>query len=326
MTPNLSVVVPTYNRAKEVTQAIQSILAQNTPDTEIIVVDDGSTDNTGEVLRHTFGSSIRLIEQPNSGPSSARNRGIIAAKGRWIAFLDSDDLWLPGKIALQLAETSRHPTAVAHMVDAQIEGQNLTLFELRSFLPTSRTTPLRVRPLADVLKVQFFTPTWLVRTDAVRRSGTFREDMRIYEDFEFLTRLALQGPFVVSPYPGVLVRRIANDVAALSNQHLTATETSLRNLVAIYSQLLARQGLERSEKLNLRRQLGGVFFELSCRDWANGRRSQSLRQLIAGTYADPGPVSILRALVATTLGSEVWHYLSRRVKGSAPRMRRSDVP
>jgi glycosyltransferase involved in cell wall biosynthesis len=98
----VSVVVPTYNRAELLQQTIQSILAQTVPALEVILVDDGSTDHTPEVCAG-FGESIRYLRQENQGLSMARNTGIQAARGDWIAFCDSDDLWRPRKLEVQLA-------------------------------------------------------------------------------------------------------------------------------------------------------------------------------------------------------------------------------
>jgi glycosyltransferase involved in cell wall biosynthesis len=99
--PGISVIIPTYNRAQLVTKAIESVLAQTYHDYEIIVVDDGSTDNTREVLE-PYMNRIKYLYQENLGPSAARNAGIRASRGEWIAFLDSDDRWLPEKLTQQI--------------------------------------------------------------------------------------------------------------------------------------------------------------------------------------------------------------------------------
>jgi glycosyltransferase involved in cell wall biosynthesis len=98
--PSVSVVIPAYNAERFIAEAIQSVLDQTYEVTEIIVVDDGSADNTSEVAAGY--ARTRVIKQPNGGPGAARNTGINAASGEWIAFLDSDDLWLPRKTEIQL--------------------------------------------------------------------------------------------------------------------------------------------------------------------------------------------------------------------------------
>ena len=101
MNPKVSVVIPTYNRADKVRSCVESVLAQTFLDLEVIVVDDGSSDQTGQALKHTFGDRIRYYFQTNQGVSVARNKGIEEAQGEWIAFLDSDDLWEKEKLESQ---------------------------------------------------------------------------------------------------------------------------------------------------------------------------------------------------------------------------------
>ncbi len=101
-TPTVSVVIPSYNRAGWLPAAVGSVLAQTHPATEILIVDDGSTDNSAEVCA-AFPAPVRYIRQQNAGVSAARNRGMREATGEFIALLDSDDLWLPEKLAVQLA-------------------------------------------------------------------------------------------------------------------------------------------------------------------------------------------------------------------------------
>ena len=104
----VSVIIPTYNRSDLVREAVASVLAQQDAAFEVIVVDDGSVDGTAATFED-FGAAIRPIWQPHNGVSSARNTGILAAVGEWLAFLDSDDLWRPQKLRVQLDFLSKHP-------------------------------------------------------------------------------------------------------------------------------------------------------------------------------------------------------------------------
>ena len=106
--PLVSVVIPSFNYARFLVDCVDSALAQTYPHREIIVVDDGSTDNTRQVLEH-YGDKIVYIHQSNQGLSQARNTGIHAAKGEFIALLDSDDLWHPRKLELQIRCMKDHP-------------------------------------------------------------------------------------------------------------------------------------------------------------------------------------------------------------------------
>lgn len=104
----VSVIIPAWNAERHIARAIRSVLAQTRPADEIVVVDDGSTDGTAAAVR-TFGDAVRLIEQPNGGASVARNTGLAAATGEWIAFLDADDEWMPEKLHLQAECHRRFP-------------------------------------------------------------------------------------------------------------------------------------------------------------------------------------------------------------------------
>jgi glycosyltransferase involved in cell wall biosynthesis len=111
--PLVSVIIPTFNRGWIVKEAIDSVLEQDFSDYELIVVDDGSDDNTPAILK-AYGKKITVLHQPNKGVSAARNHGIAAASGRLIAFLDSDDLWLPRKLSAQVKFFKDHPDAVVN--------------------------------------------------------------------------------------------------------------------------------------------------------------------------------------------------------------------
>ena len=105
--PRVSVVIPTYNRAGCLPRAIDSVLAQTFDDYEIIVIDDGSSDNTSEVLA-AYGDRVCVVKQVNQGVSAARNHGIRVARGEFVAFLDSDDEWLPRKLEAQVQYLNSH--------------------------------------------------------------------------------------------------------------------------------------------------------------------------------------------------------------------------
>ncbi len=105
----VSVVIPAYRSAATIGRAIDSVLAQTHPATEIIVVDDGSPDDQAALVERTYGGRVTLVRKPNGGAASARNAGIDRATGDYIAFLDADDYWEAGKLALQLAQFDQHP-------------------------------------------------------------------------------------------------------------------------------------------------------------------------------------------------------------------------
>lgn len=106
--PEVSVIIPTYNSAHYLTAAVDSALAQTYQDLEVLVIDDGSTDGTNEMMRR-YGSPVRYLRQPNAGVAAARNQGIAESGGRYVAFLDADDTWYPHKLERQIAELKKHP-------------------------------------------------------------------------------------------------------------------------------------------------------------------------------------------------------------------------
>ena len=105
-----SVIIPTYNRVNTLARALDSVYAQSWPADEIIVVDDGSVDETASLCTHYPG--LRYVKQRHSGVSAARNHGIRLARGQWLAFLDSDDAWHPEKLAVQIAAVTHHPDSL----------------------------------------------------------------------------------------------------------------------------------------------------------------------------------------------------------------------
>jgi len=197
--PKISVVIPTYNRAIYVTQAIESVLAQTVPTDEIIVVDDGSTDNTQEVLKR-FGDRIRYIRQDNTGAGIARNTGIKSSKNEYVAFLDSDDLWEPNRLERQLEAAERYRHApVLWFSDCKVlrpDGAVLPSKWKRDgiFQPDGREGVLE-RP-NEWLGGGYFiwTPSVLVKREALLRVGLYGASRRA-QDWALYVKLARIGSF-----------------------------------------------------------------------------------------------------------------------------------
>jgi glycosyltransferase involved in cell wall biosynthesis len=204
MNPKVSVVIPTYNRADKVRNGIESVLTQTFPDLEVIVVDDGSSDGTGQILRDVYGDRIRYHVQDNHGVSVARNRGIGEARGEWIAFLDSDDIWEKDKLEWQfraLRQFGQKCGACYTDVRFFNHPETRTMFRLaeESYRHESvmgiNTDVLRllVRPGGAGMVV--CPSSVLARADAVRKTGGFDSKLRVSEDSEFMFRLAMLTGF-----------------------------------------------------------------------------------------------------------------------------------
>jgi len=196
--PLVSAIVATYNRAYVVGQAIESILGQTYENLEVIIVDDGSTDGTPEVLRR-FGNRLRVFRQENAGPAAARNRGIAAARGDIISFLDSDDIWLPEKTERQVALLERAgnfvPCCVCNAVLKSRNRPTLTSFQ-NSLLDPSEEEGLWLNaPQVLMNRFMLFNQTVAVRRKALDKIGGFDETLRYMEDYDLALRLSLLGPF-----------------------------------------------------------------------------------------------------------------------------------
>jgi glycosyltransferase involved in cell wall biosynthesis len=197
----VSVVVPVYNRAESLRWMLDSVLAQSYTDLEIIVVDDGSDDDSAACVA-THYPGIRLIRmERNCGPAAAVNRGVAAARGELIALLDSDDLWSPDKLTLQVEDFDRHPDAAISFTD--ITYGRAGVGTLYSWL-----YPLDPRRLLEQLMEEnpALPSAVMVRKRDFERVGGYAEDIGSGYDRDLLLRLAVLGPFRFLPVP--LVRRV----------------------------------------------------------------------------------------------------------------------
>lgn len=200
--PRVSVIIPTYNRARLVAESVRSVLDQSYRDLEVIVVDDGSTDGTAGELARLFGGRIRVCVQPNGGNAAARNRGLAEARGELLAFNDSDDLWLPGKLERQVAYLDAHPEVdlvCGNGIDpARGEGRRGLV------IPYARGRRLEARgpSLRDMIERSFSrTPTLVARRRLFERVGPFDAAFRACVDSEFMSRalLAAKVAFINEP-------------------------------------------------------------------------------------------------------------------------------
>jgi glycosyltransferase involved in cell wall biosynthesis len=216
--PRVSVVVPSYNRARRLPEALASIISQTVKDVEILVVDDGSTDETEAAVRRAA-PAARYLARPHQGAGAARNAGIAAARGRYIALLDSDDLWLPNKLAVELAVLEADPAVDAVVSDC--EGWRDGVLVVRSWsadagVPVSATGPTRFDPPARVWvwRKPYATSSIILRRSALRKLGSppFAPDLPVYEDFGFAIRLHHALRVVAIPEVLCRVRRFREDI------------------------------------------------------------------------------------------------------------------
>lgn len=189
--PQVSVIIPSYNCAAYLPEAIESVLAQTCSRFELVVIDDGSTDQTAELLQAYCGAhpQITAISQPNQGVAVARNQGIQRAKGEWIAFLDADDILLPDKLAAQLAVAAAHPNAgIIHSGWQRVDSQGQFQLDVEPWhwVPELNLEGwLRWKPILP--SAMLFQRQWLIQ------AGGFDRRFPPAEDTDLVLRLALMG-------------------------------------------------------------------------------------------------------------------------------------
>lgn len=211
----VSTIIPTYNRARSVGLAIDSALAQTHRDVEILVVDDGSKDDTAGALAK-YGDRIRYLPKPNGGVSSARNHGLEHARGDAIAFLDSDDEWSPDKLARQVELLEARPEidlVLTSMMVVDADRRDVEVYSRRQTIPEDGHV------LRHVLRNPAMTPsTAMLRTRVARAMNGFDRALPTAEDLDLHLRIALHHQIAVIDLP--LVRYMRSD-AGLGNQPRT---------------------------------------------------------------------------------------------------------
>src|SRR5450432_3762028 len=191
MTPLVSIIIPCHNAAAWLSATLESALAQSWTSREIIVVDDGSTDDSPAVARGFGGSGVTVIDQPNRGASAARNRGLAAATGEFVQFLDADDLLSPGKVAAQISLLAGRPAGTVASCawgrfHAEPEGARFVDdavfrdFPAVDFLVLAGDTGAMMHPSA-----------WLVPRAVLDRAGPWDESLSLNDDGEFFCRVLL---------------------------------------------------------------------------------------------------------------------------------------
>jgi glycosyltransferase involved in cell wall biosynthesis len=222
MRPRVSIVMPSYNRADLIVESIRSVIAQTYSGWELIVVDDGSTDDSIARIDALAEPRIAVLRQPRIGNvARLRNLGAAAARGDYLAFLDSDDLWLPAKLELQLAGLAGKPDAWSYASHALADAQGMQM-PLRS----GRFAPVSGKVLRALLTEETSATviTWLVPRALFERLGGFDEQLRLREDLDLVLRLAQAADAVAAPQMLALARdHPGRKTRAAADQHrLTA--------------------------------------------------------------------------------------------------------
>ena len=213
----VTVVIPTYNRAGRVGEAIDSALAQTYENTEVIVVDDCSTDGTVDVLEERYGRRITVLRRgSNGGAAAARNTGIRAARGRWIRGLDSDDAMAPTAIAdfVKAASRAADPERCLFFSDCWVVYD-----EGRMRVPAISSAYNGADAIAAVAGADWGTGLFFVARSAFERHGYFREDLRYSEDLEWILRLLLLHGFAFHTVNKMLLEYRQHEGNTMSSAH-----------------------------------------------------------------------------------------------------------
>ncbi|MDQ3281785.1 MAG: glycosyltransferase [Acidobacteriota bacterium] len=243
----IAVVIPVRNRERWIARAIESALAQTLAPREILVIDDGSSDRSAEIAE-SFGDRVRVLRQDHAGAYVARNRAIRATDAEFIAFLDSDDAWLPHKLALQmpLFDDERVGVVFGNAIIRHFNGDRVT---------TGRTlfqnTAPRAAALADFVRGNFIPfSTAIVRREAFARCGFFDEPSRLSGDYVAFFRIALQ-------YRLAYVRDVVAEYSVHEGSWSLDLVASLESRIALFE-----EELQRTRANDARRVIEQLLFNL----------------------------------------------------------------
>jgi glycosyltransferase involved in cell wall biosynthesis len=224
--PLVSVILPTYNRHHLVGRGIGSVLEQTYPNVELIVVDDGSTDGTGDWVREQF-PAVRYAWQPNGGDASARNRGLELATGQLVAFQDDDDQWHPAKLARQVALLAGRPEVGLVCTSNRTVDQTGQVVRRRwKTLHEGRVT----EPLFQSVFV--YTASVVMRRSVVEQVGRFDTSLPLASDYEFFLRASLATEFAAIDEPLVTRQRWPGSLT--KTRALQGALAKLRALARLY--------------------------------------------------------------------------------------------
>ena len=216
----ISVILPVYNGEKTIREAVESVLDQTCADFELIVINDGSTDSTIKILTEIEDPRLKVYSFPNSGLATSRNRGKSIAMGEYIAFIDADDLWMPGKLQAQLGSLHQNPeAAVSYCWVNYIDNDG-------NFVCPDNRVNINGNVYQTILIENFIHSgsTIMARRKAIESIGGFDESLPAVEDWDLYIRLAANYPFVCVPEPHVLYRltpgALSTNVILMENSFL----------------------------------------------------------------------------------------------------------
>ncbi|MBT9317524.1 glycosyltransferase [Leptothoe spongobia] len=287
--PTITVAIPVYNGAKTIHATLESIIQQSFEDIEIVIIDDGSIDETVEIVRQVKDSRIRLISYPNQGLAASRNRGIQQSQCELISFIDADDLWTPDKLSEQLSILQANPRAAIAYSWTDCIDQVDRFFRRGSYLSVEGH-------VYDKLLMGNFLDSGsnaLFRKSVFAAVGQFDESLKAAEDWDMFLRIAVDHTFVVVPKVQVLYRLSPQSMSA----HLERQESESRRVL---TQAFARKpGLSWQTK---RKSLAQMYRYLTFKALENcSTRQQALitaKYLGQAIYQDPVQLKPIRLFLS----------------------------
>lgn len=310
---NVSVILPTYNRGYVIADAIRSVLAQTYNDFELLIVDDGSTDNTTEVIRSFPDTRIKIhAHVENCGVAAAVNTGLRAVSGKFIAFLGSDDIWQPEKLAVQVDYLLRHPDVGGAFSDVErVMGDECVPSFLHAHHPVfmsllagsgftnGSVIAQRELYLCLLQEMPVKCQAAVLRTDRVKKVGYFDETWRAGEDWEFILRFVKTNTMVYHDVPLTTMRTLpdstlsrwkAEDAAHLLNRFIQEKRELKGDAIATQA---VRRGIAAQS-----RELGHQYFHAA-------RRREAFKAFRRG-YSESHDIGLLIRALGAAFPSVIW--------------------
>jgi len=304
---DVSVVIPTHNRAALVKAAIDSVLAQSRQVREIIVVDDASTDDTRNLLAG-YGSRIRVLHGDGKGAAEARNRGMRAAQGKWIAFLDDDDVWVADKIERQMALAEQAPDARLIYCSDYAVDEALQVLYLRP------AQPLHRGDVFDRLLIKnfIFTSCAVARRDAIEEAGYMDTALRFAHDWDLWLKIAARYPVDFHPEPLVLYRQSASGCLT-RDMRVSSRLEEMRTVLSRALQLRPPSPkVQRAALFELERQSASTWL-------GQGNRAHAFQHTVRAIRHRPAQFEGYRLLAYCLTPEAVRHWGKRALAGRGNR-------
>jgi len=304
--PTVSIIIATYNREHVLRRAIQSALAQTYHDFELIIIDDGSTDNTERLVKSFSGEKIRYIRYgENKGPAAARNTGIQSAKGAYIAFLDSDDEWMPEKLEKQMRIFETAPPEVGLVYTGFFKMTN----NKRRCRRFGGLTPNDGDIFRNLLSGGFVLPSaTLVKQECFERAGMFDKRFFPIEDWELFLRMSRHYQFKCIAEPLVIYYPQPDSVSANQSTRVRPYKLILETYF---------EDIKRDERL-----LARCYFALGDLLCSCGELSRGRGYIIRSVKACPLDIRFLGAFLASLFGVSVYNIVAESYREILERLKR----